>query len=94
MATKKGKNPAVDLISQSEAAEIRGVTREAINRLVKRGRLAAVEISGRSFVYRSEVEKFEPSKGGRPPKPASSPKRATGQKNASKGPSSKKGGKK
>jgi excisionase family DNA binding protein len=91
MATKKGKNSAVDLISQSEAAEIRGVTREAINRLVKRGRLTAVEISGRSFVYRSEVEKFEPSKGGRPPKPASTTKRATGRKNASNGPSSKKG---
>jgi excisionase family DNA binding protein len=96
MVAKKKKDETMDLISQSEAAEIRGVSREAIHRLVKRGRLRSVEISGRAFVYRSEVESFEPSKGGRPPNLTSTAKRATGKKNASKNPSGKKkkGGKK
>ena len=57
-----------DLISQAEAAELRGVTRASINELVKRGRLRSVEIAGRLFLYRSEVENFEPQSGGRPPK--------------------------
>jgi excisionase family DNA binding protein len=56
MATKsKG-----ELITQTEAAELRGVTVAAINELIKRGRLKAVEMYGRSLVYRSEVEAFEP----------------------------------
>jgi excisionase family DNA binding protein len=48
-----------DLISQTEAAEMRGVSRAAIRDLVKRGRLRSVEVGGRPLVYRSEVEKFE-----------------------------------
>lgn len=55
-----------DLISQAEAAEIRGVSRASINELVKRGRLRSVEIGGKTFLYRSEVESFEPQPGGRP----------------------------
>lgn len=58
-----------DLISQTEAADIRGVTRASINELVKRGRLSTVNIGGKTFLRRSEVLNFEPDKGGRPPKP-------------------------
>ena len=54
------------LITQKEAAKIRGVTPQAINRLVQRGSLKSVEVLGRRLVFRDEVEKFEPSKGGRP----------------------------
>jgi len=54
------------LITQKEAAEIRGCTPQAINRLVQRGSLKSVEVLGRRLVYRDEVEKFKPSKGGRP----------------------------
>ena len=57
-----------DLISQAKAAKLRGVSRASINELVARGRLQTVEIAGKVFLYRSEVEAFEPSKGGRPPK--------------------------
>jgi excisionase family DNA binding protein len=57
-----------DLISQADAAELRGVSRASVNELVKRGRLRTVEIGGKIFLYRSEVEKFEPQPGGRPPK--------------------------
>lgn len=52
-----------DLISQKEAADLRGVTRSAINELVKRGRLKVVEIAGKKFLSRSEVTTFEGQKG-------------------------------
>jgi excisionase family DNA binding protein len=48
-----------DLISQAEAARIRGVTRAAIRDLIRRQRLRSVEVGGRALVYRSEVESFE-----------------------------------
>jgi len=57
-----------DLISQADAAKLRGVSRASINELVARGRLKTVEIAGKVFLYRSEVEAFEPQPGGRPPK--------------------------
>jgi excisionase family DNA binding protein len=74
-----------DLISQAEAAEIRGVSRASINELVKRGRLRTAEIGGKIFLYRSEVESFEPQPGGRPPtaKPAAAqPAKRRGRKAA------------
>lgn len=48
-----------DLISQAEAARIRGVTRAAIRDLIRRQRLRFVEVGGRELVYRSEVEAFK-----------------------------------
>jgi hypothetical protein len=65
------------LITQKEAAEIRGCTPQAINQLVQRGSLKSVEVLGRRLVFRDEVEKFEPSKGGRP-KGKSTKKRKAG----------------
>ncbi len=59
-----------DIISQSEAARLRGVSREAIRNLIDRGRLRGVTVGGRLCVYRSEVLSFEPEKGGRPSKQA------------------------
>lgn len=57
-----------DLITRAQAAEMRGVSRAAISDLVRRGRLRTVEIAGRIFLSRREVESFEPEKGGRPAK--------------------------
>lgn len=59
--SKEGK-PTSDignLITQKEAALIRGVTQAAIGDLIKRGRLRTLEMFGRVLVYRSEVEAFE-----------------------------------
>jgi len=56
-----------DLITQAEAARLRGVTREAIYDLVARGRLQTIEIGGQKFVRRSEVLNFEALPAGRPP---------------------------
>jgi excisionase family DNA binding protein len=57
-----------DLITQAEAARLRGVTREAIYDLVARGRLQAIEIGGQRFVRKSEVIGFESLPAGRPPR--------------------------
>jgi excisionase family DNA binding protein len=56
-----------DLITQAEAARLRGVSREAIYGLVARRKLKVIEIGGQKFVRRSEVESYTPEIGGRPP---------------------------
>jgi excisionase family DNA binding protein len=60
-------NELSDLITQAEAARLRGVSREAIYGLVARRKLSIVEIGGQKFVRRSEVESYTPEVGGRPP---------------------------
>jgi len=55
-------------ISQAEAARLRGVSRQAIALLVKKGRLPILKIGGRLLVRRKEVEEFTPEPAGRPPK--------------------------
>lgn len=47
------------LISQAKAAEMCGMTREAIHELVRRRRFRSVEVEGRDLVYLKEVEAFE-----------------------------------
>jgi hypothetical protein len=70
-------------ISQVEAARIRGVSKQAIADLIRRGRLTTVSVAGRTLVLRSEVEAFVPQpKLGRPPKKA--PNRKGASKKASK----------
>ena len=69
MKKKEKNNPEeeaidmTDLISQSQAAELRGVSRAAIADLVRRGRLRSFEIGGRALVYRSEVQNFKHERG-------------------------------
>jgi hypothetical protein len=53
-----------ELITPTQAARIRGVTRAAITSLIKRQRLHAIEIGGRPFLRRSDVENFAPEKPG------------------------------
>lgn len=58
-----------EYISQTEAANIRGVTRQAIADLIQRGRLTTVCLVDRILLLRSEVEAFVPQpRTGRPPK--------------------------
>jgi excisionase family DNA binding protein len=59
---------ADDWISQAEAARIRGVSRQAISRLIQKGRFKTLEIGGRVLVKKSEVDAFEPEQPGRPRK--------------------------
>lgn len=50
----------------SQAAELRGVSRQAINYLIREDKLPVVEIAGRRFLKRGDVASFKPDKGGRP----------------------------
>ena len=71
-----------ELVSQREAAEIRGVTVQAIHFLMKRGRFTTVEVGGKTFLLRKEVEAFEPSPGGRPRKNSTTHKSSATSKTA------------
>ncbi len=55
------KKPDVDdLITVQEAARIRGVSGASVFQLIQRGRLRVEKVIGRTLVYRSEIENFEP----------------------------------
>lgn len=56
----------LQLVSLKEAAGIRKVSVQAIHHLVQRGRFTIVEVSGKKFLLRQEVENFKPDIGGRP----------------------------
>jgi excisionase family DNA binding protein len=53
-------------VSQAEAARLRGVTRQAIAKLVRKGKLKTLEIGGYSLVNKQEVLKFKDGPAGRP----------------------------
>lgn len=57
-----------DLITQAQAAALRGVSRAAIADLVKRGKLKKIVIGGVPFVSRRAVLAYKPEAGGRPSK--------------------------
>jgi hypothetical protein len=57
-----------DLVTYTTAARMRGVSVQAISRLVRRGKLKLIEIDGHKFVFREEVQMYRPSVGGRPAK--------------------------
>jgi hypothetical protein len=62
MRKKQEGLPVADgmtLISQAKAAEMCGMTRAAIQDLVRRRRFRSVEVEGRELVYLKEVEAFE-----------------------------------
>lgn len=60
------KIDADELLTVTQAAEYRTVSRQAINHLIREGKLPVVEIAGKRFVKRSVLDAFEPDKGGRP----------------------------
>ncbi|HEY6352312.1 MAG TPA: helix-turn-helix domain-containing protein [Candidatus Angelobacter sp.] len=55
-------------ISQAEAARIRRVSRQAIARLIKKGRFRVLRIGGKTLLSRSEIEEYTPERPGRPRK--------------------------
>jgi excisionase family DNA binding protein len=61
----EGVSP-LDWISQAEAARLRGVSRQAIAKLVRLGRVRTLEIGGHMLVHRADIEAFERRPGGRP----------------------------
>lgn len=72
MTAKKRPGWGGDLITITQAARLRGVTPQAIDSLLSRGRLkAAAVVAGRRLLRRSDVLKFRPGRPGRPKKEAS-----------------------
>ena len=55
-------------ISQSEAARLRGVSREAIYNLVKKNRFTIFKIGDKTLINREDVENYQPQPSGRKPK--------------------------
>lgn len=68
MSTKNNNFYSHQWITQAEAARIRGISRQAINKLVKAGKIQTLEISSVIFVSKEEIEKFKPKLAGRPKK--------------------------
>ena len=52
-------------VSPADAARIRGVTRQAIMKLMKQGRIETAEIGGKKLVRLSAVSDFKPNPPGR-----------------------------
>jgi excisionase family DNA binding protein len=55
-------------ISQSEAARLRGVSREAIYNLVKKDRFITLKIGDKTLINRADLENYQPHQSGRRPK--------------------------
>lgn len=68
MSTHKVLSSDDEWISQADAARIRGVSRQAISRLVSRGRLTTRTVAGFVLVLRKDVLTFSPRSAGRPRK--------------------------
>jgi hypothetical protein len=64
----KEKLVANKWISQAEAARIRGVSPQAIGRLMNKGRFRTLQIGGRVLLDRRDVENYKPKRTGRPRK--------------------------
>jgi len=59
------KDSLSDWISQAEAARIRGTTRQAVAKLVKKRRLRTIIVGGYVLVSRTDVMDFKPQPAGR-----------------------------
>lgn len=55
-------------ISQTEAARLRGVTRQAISELVQLGRLRSLRVGGYTLVLRKDALEYKSERRGRPRK--------------------------
>jgi hypothetical protein len=64
----KKKVIAKGWVSQSEAARLRGVSPQAIGRLIKKGRFRTLQIAGKILLNRREVLNYKAKPTGRPRK--------------------------
>jgi hypothetical protein len=67
-STHFSKNDLIagEWISPAEAARIRGVTRQAMLRLMKKGRFGVLKIADKVFLNRREVKAYKIKPSGRP----------------------------
>lgn len=71
---RKVKLDPKELVSKATAARMRGVSKQAIEGLIKRGRLKTVVIDGHTYLFKKEVENYKPGVGGRPKPSAKKPR--------------------
>lgn len=55
-----------DWLSIAQVADMRGVTRQAISKLIKKGKINHIEIGGHILVHKDELKSYQPGKPGRP----------------------------
>lgn len=63
--SEKKEDQFSDWISQAEAARIRGTTRQAVAKLVRRGRVRTITVGGYVLVSRTDILAFTPQPAGR-----------------------------
>lgn len=68
MSTNLSNKISPEWITQAEAARIRGVSRQAINKLIKKGRIKSMQIATVTFVDKNEIKNFLAHTSGRPKK--------------------------
>ena len=66
MSTNFPEEPETGWISQAEAARRLGISRQAVHKLVRAGRLKHTTIGGYVLVGRDDVETYKPQAAGRP----------------------------
>lgn len=69
MSTNIPVNKTIDpteWISQAEAARLRGCTRQAISKLIRKQKLTVLEVGGHVLVNRKNVLEFKEGNSGRP----------------------------
>ena len=74
LSTKIPSFSPPDWVSQAEAARIRKVSKQAIAKLVQKGRLRHIKVGGHLLVLKRDAQEFQPKPAGRP--------RGANQKNA------------
>jgi predicted DNA-binding protein (UPF0251 family) len=65
MSTNKEKN-SDSWITQAEAARLRGVSRQAIHNLIKKGRIKTLKIASIVFVDKNAIQNYKSLNAGRP----------------------------
>jgi len=73
-----------ELVGPKTAAQMRGVTKQAIDGMIRRGRLKTVVIDGHTFLLKKDIENYQPSVGGRPKSKGEPAKKRAGSRKSSK----------
>ena len=64
--SKNTQSDLTEWVSLAEAARLRGVTRQAMSKLVKNGRFRTINAGGRQLVHKEEVVAYKALTPGRP----------------------------
>jgi hypothetical protein len=68
LSTKKLKKISIcpqDWVTPAEAARVRKVSRQAIGKLIKAGRVEWIDLAGRKLVKLKDIQTFQPQRPGR-----------------------------